>query len=41
MEYKSKNRHWKENTLWSDRYFVCPIGNANRDTIRMYIENQG
>lgn len=33
--------YWKENAFWSDGYFVCSIGNANSETIRNYIENQG
>ena len=36
-----KREFWKENTFWSDGYFVCSIGEANNDTIRKYIENQG
>jgi putative transposase len=36
-----KHNFWKENTFWSDGYFVCSIGEANPDTIRKYIENQG
>lgn len=32
---------WKENTFWSDGYFVCSIGNANPETIKKYIEEQG
>ena len=32
---------WKEHTFWSDGYFVCSIGEANPDTIRKYIEDQG
>lgn len=32
---------WKECTFWSDGYFVCSIGEANPDTVRKYIENQG
>lgn len=32
---------WKEETLWSDGYFVCSIGEANQNTIREYIRNQG
>lgn len=32
---------WKEHSFWSDGYFVCYIGEANPDTIRKYIENQG
>jgi putative transposase len=32
---------WSEHTFWSDGYFVCSIGEANPDTIKKYIENQG
>ena len=32
---------WKEHTFWSDGYFVCSIGEANPNTVRKYIENQG
>ena len=32
---------WKEKTFWSDGYFVSSIGEANPETIRRYIENQG
>lgn len=32
---------WKENTFWTDGYFVCSIGEANPETIRKYIQNQG
>ena len=32
---------WKEHTFWSDGYFACSIGEANPETIRRYIENQG
>ena len=32
---------WKEKTLWSDGYFVCSIGEANPNTIREYIKQQG
>ena len=28
-------------SYWSDGYFCCTIGNANQDTIRRYIEQQG
>jgi len=38
--YLSKH-FWKEHTFWSDGYFACSIGEANPDTIRKYIENQG
>ena len=32
---------WKEQTLWSDGYFACSIGNVSKETIKKYIENQG
>ena len=32
---------WKEHTFWSDRYFVCSIGEASPNTIRQYILSQG
>ena len=32
---------WKEKTLWSDGYFVCSIGEANPNTVREYIRQQG
>ncbi len=35
------NHYWKENTFWSDGYFVCSIGEANAETIRNYIAEQG
>jgi len=36
-----KKEFWKENTFWSDGYFVCSTGNASIETIRKYIEEQG
>jgi len=36
-----KKCYWKENTFWSDGYFVCSTGDASTETIRKYIENQG
>jgi putative transposase len=36
-----KKHFWKENTFWSDGYFVCSTGNASTETIRKYIETQG
>jgi putative transposase len=36
-----RQHFWKEHTFWSDGYFVCSIGEANPDTIRKYIEQQG
>ncbi len=32
---------WKEYTFRSESYFMCSIGEADPDTIRKYIENQG
>ncbi|EMR57031.1 transposase, partial [Helicobacter pylori] len=32
---------WKEKTFWTDGFFVCSIGEANLETIKAYIENQG
>ena len=32
---------WKEKTFWTDGYFVCSVGEANPETIRNYIANQG
>lgn len=36
-----KKHFWKENTFWSDGYFVCSTGDASTETIRKYIEMQG
>lgn len=36
-----KSQFWKEQTFWSDGYFVCSTGNASTETIRKYIEEQG
>ncbi len=36
-----KQHFWKENTFWSDGYFVCSTGNANMETIKKYINEQG
>ena len=32
---------WKENTFFTDGYFVCSIGNVSEKQLRKYIENQG
>ena len=32
---------WKENTFWTDGYFVAYVGNVSQETIKRYIENQG
>ena len=36
-----KQHFWKENTFWTDGYFVCLVGEASPETIRQYIQNQG
>jgi len=36
-----KTHYWGENTFWSDGYFVCSTGDANMETIKKYIEEQG
>jgi len=36
-----KVHYWGENTFWSDGYFVCSTGDANMETIKKYIEEQG
>lgn len=36
-----KQHFWKENTFWTDGYFVCSVGEASPETIRRYIQNQG
>ena len=41
FENKLRKEFWAERTLWSDGYFVCSIGEANHETIRKYIEQQG
>jgi len=42
-KYKAelKTHFWKENTFWSDGYFVCSTGDASTEIIRKYIETQG
>lgn len=32
---------WKENTFWTDGYFVCTVGNVSEKMLKEYIENQG
>lgn len=32
---------YRENTFWTDGYFVSSIGNVSQETIKKYIENQG
>lgn len=36
-----KGHFWKENTLFSDGYFVCSVGEASPEAIKKYIETQG
>ena len=36
-----KRTFWREHTLWSDGYFACSIGEASKETIEQYIQNQG
>lgn len=36
-----KKEFWKEQTFWSDGYFVCSTGDASMETIKKYIEEQG
>lgn len=38
--YLSK-QFWKENTFFTDGYFVCTVGNVSEKQLRKYIENQG
>lgn len=32
---------WKENTFFTDGYFIYSIGNVSEKQLRKYIENQG
>ena len=36
-----KRHFWKEKTFWTDGFFACSIGEANPETIKAYIGNQG
>lgn len=36
-----KTHFWKERTFFSDGYFCCTIGDANPETIKKYIDEQG
>ena len=36
-----KGYYWKENTIFSDGYFACSIGEASPETIKKYINTQG
>ena len=41
--YKKELRRsfWKENTFWTDGYFVSTIGEVSSKTLQHYIQNQG
>ena len=42
MYNKELKRHFlKENTFWTDGYFVSTIGEVSSKTLKKYIENQG
>ena len=36
-----KQEFWKHQSLWSDGYFVCSIGQVSQSIIEQYIRNQG
>lgn len=36
-----KKHFWKENTFWTDGYFVSTIGEVSSETLKQYIQNQG
>ena len=39
---KELRKHfWKENTFWTDGYFVSTIGEVSSKTLKHYIQNQG
>lgn len=33
--------YWKENTFWTDGYFISTIGEVSSKTLKHYIQNQG
>lgn len=33
--------YWKENTFWTDGYFISTIGELSSKTLKHYIQNQG
>lgn len=41
--YKKELRkhYWKENTFWTDGYFISTIGEVSSKTLKHYILNQG
>ena len=42
-KYENYLRHifYRENTFWTDGYFVSSVQNVSQKTIKKYIENQG
>ena len=36
-----RKEFWRENTFWTDGYFICSVGNVSEQTLKNYIENQG
>jgi putative transposase len=40
-EWQLTRQFWKKKMLWTPSYFVCSIGDASKETIQKYIENQG
>jgi putative transposase len=36
-----KLKFWKEQTFWSDGYFVCSTGDASTEVVKKYILSQG
>lgn len=38
---KESKHYWKENTFWTDGYFVSSIGEVSSKILKKYIENQG
>ena len=41
--YKNElqKQFWKENTFWTDGYFISTIGEVSSNTLKHYIQNQG
>lgn len=35
------NHFWKKRTFWSSGYFACSVGEASKETIQKYIQEQG
>ncbi|KFZ27702.1 MAG: Transposase IS200 like protein [Candidatus Izimaplasma bacterium HR2] len=36
-----KKEYFKKRVFWSSGYFVCTVGDASRENLTYYIENQG